>query len=297
MMMRRSIATLTLLVWVWAVTGCGPKTSGDYEPVSTFMDIHGIAVHPTDGSVLYVATHHGLIRGVEDKDWALVGRFRADFMGFSLHPTDGKVMYGSGHYPPQAPNIGVAKSTDGGLTWEIIALKGKVDFHTMAISRANPQLLWGWYAQRLHRSQDAAKTWEIVPANGVEGIAALAPDPRDADTVWAASTQGLYRSQNAGLSFDLVAFPGTPVATVAISPQDPSVLYVALLGEGLRKSLDGGQNWEAINQGIALRSDDAIEYLAIDPQNPRVVYAATYRAGIFKSADAGQSWKVIKPSE
>jgi hypothetical protein len=82
--------------------------SAAYTPVERFPDIHGLAVDPNDPKVLYVATHHGLIRGVEGDGtwrWFLVGNYRADFMGFSMHP-NGKTFYASGHKVPDALSLG-----------------------------------------------------------------------------------------------------------------------------------------------------------------------------------------------
>lgn len=272
----------------------GEKTvEASYTPVSRFSDIHGLAVDPANPNTLYVATHHGLIRGLDDSNWALVGNYRADFMGFSMHP-DGKIFYTSGHKVPEAPNIGVARSDDGGFTWKIIALRGQVDFHAMALSRANPQILYAWYYRdgRLYKSSDEGKSWQNPKALGLRNVIALATDPADENTLWAATEHGLFRSTDGGESFQMVSFSGIPVITVAVDPTDPKVLYVSLQA-GLRKSTDGGQSWQPIGSDLA----DVIGHLAIDPTNSDIIYAATYAAAIYKSTDGGLSWKLIKRGE
>jgi photosystem II stability/assembly factor-like uncharacterized protein len=267
--------------------------SAAYTPVERFPDIHGLAVDPNDPKVLYVATHHGLIRGVEGDGawrWFLVGNYRADFMGFSMHP-NGKTFYASGHKVPDAPLLGVARSDDGGFSWRIIALRGRVDFHAMAISRANPRILYAWYYgdKRFYKSTDEGRSWSNPKAQGLSDVIALATDPTDEQVVWAATQRGLFRSTDGGESFELASFGGTPVITVAVDPQNAQVLYVSL-ESGLQKSTDGGQSWESMgNVG------ETIGHLAVDPTNSSVIYAAAYTAAIYRSTDGGISWRQIKP--
>ncbi len=270
----------------------GQTGQAAYTPVAGFPDIHGLAVDSHDPKVLYVATHHGLIRGVERDgawSWFLVGNYRADFMGFSMHP-NGKTFYASGHKVPDAPLLGVARSDDGGFSWKIIALRGRVDFHAMTISRANPNVLYGWYYgdRRLYRSADGGYTWRNPAARSLSDVVALATDQADENIVWAATQRGLYRSTDGGERFELMSFGGTPVITVAVDPQNPQVLYVSLESE-VQKSTDGGQNWESMGA-----VGDTIGYLAIDPTNSSVIYAATYTAAIYRSTDGGISWRQIK---
>lgn len=283
------VGGVAALLWLNRSEQTGRAT---YTPVASFPDIHGIAVDPNNPKVLYVATHHGLIRGVEGDStwsWALVGDYRADFMGFSMHP-NGTVFYASGHKVPDAPLMGVARSDDGGFTWKIIALRGKVDFHAMAISRANPRILYAWYYgnKRFYKSTDEGRSWSNPKAQGLSNVLALATDPTDEQVVWAATQQGLFRSPDGGESFELMSFGGTPVITVAVDPQNPQVLYVSL-ESGLQKSTDGGQSWGEIGD-----VGDTVGHLAIDPTNSQVIYAATYAAAIYKSIDGGISWRQIK---
>lgn len=265
-----------------------------YTPVERFSDIHGLAVDPTNPNVLYIATHHGLIRGSqsgESWEWALVGNYRADFMGFSMHP-NGKIFYASGHKVPDAPVMGVARSDDGGFSWKIIALRGKVDFHAMTLSRANPNRIYAWYYGdgKFYTSADGGYTWDSFKAQGLSAVLALAADPADEQTVWAATQTGLARSTDRGRSFELIAFSGTTVIAIAIDPSDHETLYVAT-ETGAYKSADGGQSW----QGLGLT--DTVGYFAIAPRDSAIVYAATHRAALYRSSDGGVSWQLLKRGE
>lgn len=270
-----------------------------YTPVSTFIDVHGLAVDPTDSRILYVATHRGLVRGFEDANWMLVGKDRSDLMGFVMHPSkDGKpIMYSSGH-PVEGGNHGVRISTDGGLSWKVLALQGKIDFHAMAISPVDPQIMYGWdsWTQKLYKSTDGGRHWTQLSAQGLSGLVyGLAADPEQENGLWAATDKGLYRSLDGGESWDSIEFlAGGRVTALAFNPADPKMLYIYAPGRGLLISRDEAASFEERGQGLP--KDASIGYLAFDPRNPSTIYAATYNAALYKSVDGGTTWVLLKPS-
>lgn len=268
------------------------NTQASFSPISSFRDIHGLAIDPNDPEILYVATHHGLVRGINDEQWATVGNYRADFMGFSLHP-NGKVFYSSGH-PPTGGNIGVAMSTDKGQQWKTIALAGQVDFHSMAISPANPQVLFGWHGNRLFKSVDGGQQWNNPGGQNLPQVFSFAPDPLDERVVWSATAQGLYVSRDGGNGFAPVAFNNEVTTAVSVEPKTSTRIYVWVVGQGLLKSDDSGNSWQSLGAGIEVAAQDAVGHLAIDPTNPQRMYAATFSAAIYKSLDGGNTWKLVK---
>ena len=67
---------------------------------------------------------------------------------------------------------------------------------------------------------------------------------------------------------------------LASDPNDPDSVYVGTAGawstysEGaVYKTVDGGKNWEKLNQGANL--DYPVVALAVDPNTPQVIWAAT----------------------
>lgn len=267
--------------------GCLSPTSdvkvGEYVPVAGFADVHGIAVDPEDSSVLFVATHNGLIRG-KNGTWARVGVMQDDLMGFSMHPTDADTIWTSGH-PRGGGNMGVRQSTDGGFTWTQLSLDG-VDFHAMTVSPADPSVLWGSWRGSIYHSVDAGKTWATY--SNAPAARSLTADPIHDNTLLATTQTGIQRSADSGKSWN--AFANVPAASVAVDPHDPSILYAGLAA-GVTKSTDRGQTWETLN----LRTSAPVGYLAIDPQDSDRIWAATYATAIHLSIDGGATWTEIKP--
>lgn len=257
-----------------------------YTPVSGFADVHGMAVNPSNPRELYVATHGGLIRGLDDGGWARVGPTSDDFMGFSMHPTNGSIFWSSGHpgrMTVTERNLGVRISQDGGFTWQRIALEG-VDLHAMAVSPANASNLWGWSGGRLWRSTDGGYDWQLL-TESAPSLRSLAAHPTEPDTVFAATASGTLRSIDGGTTWKAFAAPAN---AIVVDPRNPQTMYLA--GATLSKSLDAGATWAP----TGLSPPGTPGYLAIDPQDPNVVYVVTYETAIHKSSDGGATWTTIK---
>ena len=72
----------------------------------------------------------------------------------------------------------------------------------------------------------------------------------------------------------------------AVNPRDAQVVYAGS-GNGVFKSTDAGERWQAVNVGLTERY---VFDLAIDQHRPATLYAAT-DGGVFKSQDGGGSWR------
>lgn len=66
--------------------------------------------------------------------------------------------------------------------------------------------------------------------------------------------------------------PEAPVTAMVIDPAHPSTLYVAVLGQGVFRSGNGGETWQAISSTpFAFR----INTLILDPHTTNTLYAGT----------------------
>jgi photosystem II stability/assembly factor-like uncharacterized protein len=253
---------------------------------------HGLAVDVFDSNKVYIATHHGLLVLINDKDLYRVGKSKDDYMGFSPHPADSNIFFSSGH-PEKGGNIGFQQSSDGAVTWKKVAdgVGGPVDFHAMAVSPANPNIVYGWYGGNLQKSTNQGKTWQIVGATDFV-VVRLAADPKDDQKLYASSPQGLFVSINQGKTWQPISeFAGSFVATIAIDPANNQTLLSFSEKRKLAKSSDGGNRWESIAENFA---GGTVLYIAFNPQNPAIVYALTEKNLLFKSLDRGNKWNKIR---
>jgi photosystem II stability/assembly factor-like uncharacterized protein len=129
-------------------------------------------------------------------------------------------------------------------------------------------------------------------------------------TVFAASASGgVWKSVNGGTTFKPVFDSANVQSTgaVAIDPKNPKVVWVGSgeswvrnsvsIGDGIYKSVDGGENWS--NTG--LKDSEHIARILIDPRNSDTVYACAtghlwddnQERGVYRTSDGGKTWRKV----
>ena len=94
-------------------------------------------------------------------------------------------------------------------------------------------------------------------------------------------------------------FSGRSLAVV-IDPTNPQRLWTTGVGGGIWRSIDGGQTWTAVGDGLPSL---AVSTLVLDPNDNKTLYAGTGEGyfngdaiagqGIFKSSDGGTTWSQL----
>lgn len=114
---------------------------------------------------------------------------------------------------------------------------------------------------------------------------------------------GLWRTEDDGLTWNLLEdFGKLGITDIAIDQSSPDTMYV-LTGDGesnwwaagsppsigVRKSTDGGKNWEPT--GLAYEPVQRVygHRLAIDPKNPAILIMAG-SDGVHRTVDGGKTW-------
>jgi photosystem II stability/assembly factor-like uncharacterized protein len=150
----------------------------------------------------------------------------------------------------------------------------------------------------------------IGPAVISGRVVDLAVDPRRKSTWYlAVASGGVWKTINAGTTFTPI-FDGEAsysIGAVAIDPNDSLVVWVGTgernsqrsvgYGDGVYKSIDGGQHWES----VGLKRSEHIGRIVIDPRNSGTVYVAAQGPlwspggdrGLYKTTDGGKTWKRV----
>jgi hypothetical protein len=121
-------------------------------------------------------------------------------------------------------------------------------------------------------------------------------------TILLGEGNAIWKSTDMGLSFDLIHDFGARVRFLQISYSNPKVLYADILGQGLHRSSDGGQNW--VRKPLLTGGQYGNSYwngklfFVISPRDENQIYAClqngTWSADIgkiFRSSDGGDTWE------
>ena len=247
------------------------------------------------GPVLFVATRKGLWRLAANDEsrtsWQLAG---PSFLGHIAHhavldPRDGRTLLlaaKTGHLGPT-----VLRSTDLGATWTeatrppAFATPDPLERSLRAVfwlTPGHPDHAGRWYAggspQGLFVTDDGGDTWQ--PVSGWN-------DHKMWET-WAEWPDS----------------PGTPdgslLHSVNVDPRDPDHLYIGLSGGGVFESIDGGNDWQPLNQGCEANflPDPFPEYghdphtVRLHPLMPDRLYQQNH-CGIYRMERAEGRWTRI----
>jgi len=121
---------------------------------------------------------------------------------------------------------------------------------------------------------------------------------------------GMYRSNDGGCNWESIE-AGLPTSfgfPAAVNPRDPATLYLVPLNGDIAgryvpdgraavwRTRDGGDNWEALRQGLPQQHAFLTvlrQALATDRLAPAGVYFGTNTGALFASADEGDTWNAI----
>lgn len=232
------------------------------------------------------------------------GSGRIDCITF--HPTNPDLYYVG------APSGGLWRTTDNGITWEVLTDDlpvlgiSDVDLHpndpnTIYICTGTRDVWWETYTIGILKSEDGGETWNetglqySVLQN--QAVHELWINPSNPDFMLAAASNGLYKSADGGDNWTFVR-AGNFMELEQI-PGNSDIVFATTFnysgGARIFRSDDGGQSFSYINNGIPTSDVNRIS-IAVTPADPNKVYALYSRTtdngfyGVWVSNDAGLTW-------
>lgn len=279
-----------------------------FNGLPRFIQVTAIAVDPVNPSTLYVGVNYdgsagraGLYRSTDGGlTWTQLFSCGEAYVecwitSILIDPSNPDVIYfvmsDSTSYSiyPSAP-VGVYKSTDGGLTWQLKNNGFNPIYQAggMVMDPNNPSVLYVSietqnYQVEHYKSTDGGETWVLTDFP----VGVLAINPYDSNVMYGGAWE-LYKSVDGGESWTMVLDPYMSVTDLVIDPNNPDILYVGT-DDWIYKSVDGGSTWQKLPHIIAPYYP--VGDLYVDAVSN--LYALSWGGGhLFKSEDGGYTWSI-----
>jgi len=269
----------------------------------------------TYGDTLY-ATLGGEKQGIYRSDdsgrsWQKVSTGpAANISAIAVHPANRQILYAGVSGGQITTDTSLWYSSDKGRTWDRYGLslpanpQGELPVVTvLTVDPNHPGVLYvGTEGRGLYRVQSTG--FSRIGSSALFGlyvndIVAVPDGP-----IYAVTTEGLLVID--GDSWHKIEPLPDGTVSLALDPSNPKTLYIGTAGYGIHRSLDGGQSWQAINNGLGWQPGVILRVSAItvdkdDPQH--LALSSAYSVGthltgdgIYESFDAGQSWLKVAES-
>ncbi|HSD26522.1 MAG TPA: glycosyl hydrolase [Vicinamibacteria bacterium] len=224
---------------------------------------------------------------------------------------------------------GVYRSRDAGASWENLGLRDSQHISKIVVHPAKPEVvwvaaqgpLWSKGGERgLFETTDGGKTWtKVLGAGEWTGVTDVVIDPRNPDVLYAATWQrhrtvaaymgggpesGLHRSTDGGTTWEKLekGLPEGPLGKIglAISPQDPDVLYAAIELDrrkgAVYRSTDRGSSWEKRSDTVSgATGPHYYQELYASPHAEGRIYLVDVRMQV--SDDGGKTFRRVEEND
>jgi photosystem II stability/assembly factor-like uncharacterized protein len=264
------------------------------------------------GGTLYAGTSNGIFRGATDgsSSWVDIGvpsmgavtSIAIDFAD-PVDPADVDILYAT------SATGGIFKSPDAGTTWSTIN-QGltTTDIRSILVHPQNRNLLYAGGVGTVFKSTDGGGRWTAIDLGSLENVSNPLPEASiksmistAGNILYAGGSAGVFKSVNQGKAWTAVntRLASREVQALAFHPDQLGILYAALDGDGIYKSLDGGGSWREENGPAnqpAQQITKFVSSLVVDPGNPSRLYAGTSGGGVFRGtvgADGHLTWEPI----
>jgi photosystem II stability/assembly factor-like uncharacterized protein len=230
---------------------------------------------------------------------------------------------------------GVFKTTNGGTTWTNVTdgFLSTSSVGAIAVAPSNADVVYVGmgehtirgttlsYGDGIYKSSNAGKTWVHLGLESTRVISRIRINPTNPELVYIAvqgtpyipsNDRGIYRSKDGGKTWEKILFVNdvTGPSDLAMDVTNPLILYAAMWdhqrkpwylrsggpASAIYKSVDGGDKWRKIGEGLPDVMGRIGITISADPNRLYALVECDPKGGLYRSDDAGKSWTLVNGS-
>jgi len=168
-----------------------------------------------------------------------------------------------------------------------LGLPNTPDYHSLLVDRADSQKLTLGTHNGLYVSADGGVHWRSDALAGDDAMNLAQPNGA---TIWFAGHDVFKQSRDNGKTWSDLrpsGLPGLDIHGFAVDPRNPVILYAALAGQGLYRSVDGGRSFRVVSRAVG----GSVMALAVLRDGK--ILAGDMAQGLLASGDGGSSWQKV----
>lgn len=279
------------------------NSGNEWMTVSTLPDeysVHCLATDINDPGIVYAGSYQRIYKSYNGGvDWVCYPVSADTVEEIVVHPDSPSKIFCTGRVTcGDKKTMGFFKSTDGGVTWDSLAL------HTvngiafcMTLDPANYNVIYvggvllTTFTGKVYKSTNGGVDFfdasSGIGTSGSAYICDLEVHPTNSDIIYAAGyAGGIYRSTDGGAYWTREWSLHT-VYDISTTRTEPDFVYAGTRWS-VYKSTDAGDTWFDAGAGLSGRRIRIRSVIASQAQTEKI-YAAS-RVGFFKTSNGGVSW-------
>jgi photosystem II stability/assembly factor-like uncharacterized protein len=277
MNISRSLVGASLLLVLFGA-GCTLGTSKPAQPTGGMWYSPDRGTSWKQTAVLYTSS------GVAD--WSNV-----DVVATTIDPEDTNAMYVG------TRDNGMFYTYDSGKTWMQPADMSVGAVQAIAVSPKEKCTIVAGKLSEIWMSNDCSRTYKRIftpEINASDFLKSVVIDWYNPSMMYALSKEGVFfKSMNGGATWKSpIKFAATATQLV-IDPHDSRILFAGLDGNGLRKSIDGGETWVNLKENAKMIEGSGNVKVIATAMSKADEYVVATVSGLMRTMDGGITWEPI----
>src|SRR5260370_32366117 len=232
-----------------------PVAGASWSPAGPWGgDVRCLAADSRNPQIVYLGTSSGLLHRSAGggRQWRRgTPGFAARGMSLDDLAVDAAGTLYVGYWEVHGAGGGVARSRDGGVTFELLEGIAGQPVKALSVAPSDPGSLVVGTRDGVFRSRDAGRTWARISPEGdgeLKNVDSIAIDPGDPDIIYVGTWHLPWKTTDGGRTWKGVhtgMIDDSDVMTLTIDRRSPRIVY-ATACSGIYRSSDAALRWNKL---------------------------------------------------